>query len=122
MPTGLQSAIRGHVFERGQSGFEQAARIFDPQFDSVRPDAVARPRDADDVRDAIQYCEHKGIPVRARSGGHSYAGYSTAARRCRARPPRPQRDLASTKHTGTATIGAGALLIDVTRQNSRSLG
>jgi FAD/FMN-containing dehydrogenase len=63
MTTGLQSAIRGHVFELGQPGFDQTALELDPQFDSVQSDAVARPKDAVDVSDAIHYCEHKGISV-----------------------------------------------------------
>ena len=68
MPTGLQHAIRGHVFERGAPGFEAAAHVFDPRFDHVLPDAVARPVDGADVRDAIRFCTGKGIGVRARSG------------------------------------------------------
>jgi FAD/FMN-containing dehydrogenase len=33
--------------------------------------------DARDVRDALRFTVARGIRVRARSGGHSYAGYST---------------------------------------------
>src|ERR1700759_3602606 len=80
MPSGLQEAIRGHVLRRGGPGFEPAAHVFNPRFDHVLPDAVARPIDAADVRDAIRFCTAHHIHVRARSGGHSYAGYSTAAR------------------------------------------
>jgi FAD/FMN-containing dehydrogenase len=84
MSTGLQQAIRGHVFERGAAGFAAAAHVFDPRFDDVLPDAVVRPLDGTDVRDAVRICTGKAIKVRARSGGHSYAGYSTA--RARGRP------------------------------------
>ena len=92
MSTGLQQAIRGHVFERGAAGLRSAAHVFDPRFDDVLPDAVARPLDGTDVRDAIRFCTGKGISVRARSGGHSYAGYSTAAQRRRARPSEAEHD------------------------------
>jgi hypothetical protein len=112
MSTGLQHAIRGHVFERGAAGFTQAAHVFDPRFDHVLPDAVARPLDGIDVRDAIRFCTGKGIHVRARSGGHSYAGYSTAAHGV----VLDLRNLATVhldKHTGTATVGAGTQLIDL---------
>jgi FAD/FMN-containing dehydrogenase len=117
--TGLQGAIRGHVFERGQPGFEQAAIVFDPQFDSIRPDAVARPADGVDVRDAVRYCRHKGISVRARSGGHSYAGYSTAAHGV-VLDLRNVSTISVDPQTGQATIGAGALLIDVYAQLAKS--
>ena len=51
--------------------------MFNPRFDHVLPTAVARPVDGLDVRDAIRYTVAHHTPVRARSGGHSYAGYST---------------------------------------------
>lgn len=77
MVPGLQAAIRGHVFEPGDPGFQAAAHVFNPRFDHVLPSAVARPINGPDVRDAIRFTAGHGIPVRARSGGHSYAGYST---------------------------------------------
>jgi FAD/FMN-containing dehydrogenase len=112
MSNGLQQAIRGHVFERGGPGFAEAAHVFNPRFDQVLPDAVARPVDGTDVRDAIRFCTAHDTHVRARSGGHSYAGYSTA-------PHGVVLDLRKLDRiridpaTHTATIGAGAQLIDV---------
>jgi FAD/FMN-containing dehydrogenase len=112
MPTGLQQAIRGHVFERGAPGFEAAAHVFDPRFDHVLPDAVARPVDGADVRDAIRFCTGKGIHVRARSGGHSYADYSTAAQGV-VLDLRKLKTITVDAHAGTATVGAGIQLIDL---------
>jgi FAD/FMN-containing dehydrogenase len=57
--------------------------------------------------------------VRARSGGHSYAGYSTAARGV-VLDLRDLNAIRVDKHTGTATIGAGALLIDVYAELAKS--
>jgi FAD/FMN-containing dehydrogenase len=112
VPTGLQRAIRGHVFERGAPGFEAAAHVFDPRFDHVLPDAVARPVDGAEVRDAIRFCTGKGIHVRARSGGHSYAGYSTAAQGV-VLDLRKLTTITVDAHAGTATVGAGIQLIDL---------
>jgi hypothetical protein len=115
---GLQQAIRGHVFLPGQPGYDSAAHIFNRRFDHVLPIAVARPVDARDVRDAIRFTVSHGIRVRARSGGHSYEGYSTLAdgvvldlRRLNAIKV-DQRD-------ATATIGAGSQLIDVSAALAR---
>jgi hypothetical protein len=119
MPTGLQQAIRGHVFERGAPGFEAAAHVFDPRFDHVLPDAVARPVDGADVRDAIRFCTGKGIGVRARSGGHSYAGYSTAAHGV-VLDLRNLDTITVDGHAGTATVGAGTQLIDLYSRLARS--
>lgn len=112
MPTGLQAKIRGHVFERGAPGFEAAAHVFDPRFDHVLPDAVARPVDGADVRDAIRFCVESGRHVRARSGGHSYAGYSTSSHGV-VLDLRNLARIAVDSHAGTATVGAGVQLIDL---------
>jgi hypothetical protein len=112
MPTGLQQAIRGHVFERGAPGFEAAAHVYDPRFDRVLPDAVARPLDGAEVRDALRFCTGKGISVRARSGGHSYAGYSTAAHGV-VLDLRKLDTITFDAQAGTATVGAGVQLIDL---------
>src|ERR1700735_1962533 len=112
MGSGLQHAIRGHVFTRGQTGFAQAAHVFDPRFDHVLPDAVARPVDGPDVRDAIRFCTNHGVDARARSGGHSYAGYSTASHGA-VLDLRRLDQITVDQATGTAVVGAGAQLIDV---------
>ena len=109
---GLRSAIRGHVFAPHDSGFDATAHVFNTRFDHVLPLAVARPVDGMDVRDAVRFTVAQGVPVRARSGGHSYAGYSTLAggivldlRRLNA--------VRFDKPSGLVAVGAGAQLIDV---------
>jgi FAD/FMN-containing dehydrogenase len=115
---GLKRAIRGHVFVPGQPGFGSAAHVFNRRFDGVVPTAVARPVDARDVRDAIRFTVGHGIHVRARSGGHSYAGYSTLSDGV----VLDLRRLSSVKvdqRNRTATIGAGSQLIDVSSALAR---
>ncbi len=112
MPSGLQGAIRGHVFHRGDPGFEGAAHVFNPRFDHVLPTAVARPVDGLDVRDAIRFTVAHHTPVRARSGGHSYAGYSTLSNGV-VLDLRKLSAVHFDQQAGTATVGAGAQLIDV---------
>jgi FAD/FMN-containing dehydrogenase len=110
--TTLEQAIRGQVLRPGQPGFTTAAHVYDPRFDHVLPTAVARPVDAADVQNAIRFTIAHSVPVRARSGGHSYAGYSTLS-------DGVVLDLGKLnaikvdKLAGTATVGAGAQLIDV---------
>jgi FAD/FMN-containing dehydrogenase len=111
-PRTLQQAIRGHVFQRGQPGFPSVAHVYDPRFDHVLPTAVARPVDSIDVRDAIRFLVTHGTPVRARSGGHSYAGYSTLSNGV-VLDLRRLNAVTVNKHARTATIGAGVQLIDV---------
>lgn len=76
------------------------------------PQAVARPLDATDVRDAVRWLVSHGMPLRARSGGHSYAGYSTRSGGV-VLDLRNLRQIIVDRRAGTATIGAGTQLIDV---------
>jgi FAD binding domain/Berberine and berberine like len=112
VPKKLEQAIRGHVFERGAPGYTGAARVYNPRFDNELPSAVARPVDGLDVRDAVRWAVAKGVPVRARSGGHSYAGYSTLSGGV-VLDLRKLSKISVNKSAGTATVGAGCKLIDV---------
>jgi FAD/FMN-containing dehydrogenase len=100
------------VIAPGSPGFAAAARVYNERFDHVVPRAVARPLDTADVSGAVRWAVANGVPLRARSGGHSYAGYSTIAGGV-------VLDLRTIKHVSissdgsAATVGAGAQLIDV---------
>jgi FAD/FMN-containing dehydrogenase len=100
------------VIKRGAAGFAQAAHVYNSRFDGVLPSLVARPLDAADARKAVQWAVAHGVPLRARSGGHSYAGYSTLSGGMML-DLRNMRGISVDTHGRTATIGAGAQLIDV---------
>jgi FAD/FMN-containing dehydrogenase len=104
--------IRGQVIRRGASGFLQAAHVYNERFDGVLPNLVARPLDAADVRAAVNWGVAHGVPLRARSGGHSYAGYSTLSGGM-VLDLRNIRGISINTQKRTATIGAGSQLIDV---------
>jgi FAD/FMN-containing dehydrogenase len=104
--------IRGQVIRRGAPGFAQAAHVYNERFDGVMPSLVARPLDATDVRNAVKWAASNGIPLRARSGGHSYAGFSTLSGGA-VLDLRNMRGISVNTRNGTATIGAGSQLIDV---------
>ena len=104
--------IRGQVIRRGASGFVQAAHVYNERFDGVLPNLVARPVDAADVRTAVSWGVAHGVPLRARSGGHSYAGYSTQSGGMVV-DLRNLRGITVDTRNRTATIGAGSQLIDV---------
>jgi FAD/FMN-containing dehydrogenase len=100
------------VIRRGAPGFTEAAHVYNSRFDGVLPSLVARPLDAADVRTAVNWGVSHGVPLRARSGGHSYAGYSTLSRGM-VLDLRDLRGVSVDARAGTATIGAGSQLIDV---------
>ena len=86
--------------------------MYNPRFDNVLPTAVARPISSVDVQNAIRFTSSHNVQVRARSGGHSYAGYSTL-RNGVVLDLRKLNAIRVNKRAGTATVGAGAQLIDI---------
>jgi FAD/FMN-containing dehydrogenase len=112
IPRTLADAIRGPVIGRNSPGFAPAAHVYNARFDYVRPQAVARPLDAEDVRSAVRWAVARGVSLVPRSGGHSYAGYSTIENGI-VLDLRMLRSIRVDRRAGTATISAGAQLIDV---------
>ena len=110
--TGSGPPIRGQVIRRGASGFLQAAHVYNERFDGVLPNLVARPVDGADVVTAVKWGVAHGVPLRARSGGHSYAGFSTLSGGM-VLDLRNMRSISVNVGKRTATIGAGSQLIDV---------
>jgi FAD/FMN-containing dehydrogenase len=67
----LARRVRGPVLGPG------ASRPYNLRFDAVRPDAVVEPLDSRDVQAVLRWADRHDVRIAARSGGHSYAGYST---------------------------------------------
>lgn len=114
VPRTLAQAMQGHVFYRGRPGYGSARLVYNTIFDFVKPQAVARPISAKDVAAAVDWCVAKGVPMRARSGGHSYAGYSTVSNGVML-DLRKLNGIRVNKRARTATVGAGCQLIDIYR-------
>lgn len=49
------------------------------RYASIRPAGVLSCASQDDVAAAVRWCAKHGVPFAPRSGGHSYAGYSTTS-------------------------------------------
>lgn len=107
----LARELTGTVIGRGQAGYDAARRLYSTRFDGIRPFAVAYCENAADVTKAISWSRKHAVRIAARSGGHSYGGYSTGqglvidVSRLKAITVNPGRT--------HATVGAGARLIDV---------
>jgi FAD/FMN-containing dehydrogenase len=69
----LAAALRGPVLTHG------GTPVFDSLYDGIHPLAIAQPLDAVDVAAAVKWASKTGVHIVARSGGHSYGGYSTVA-------------------------------------------
>lgn len=72
----LRSRLSGRLVLSGESAFESAKRGFNPFFDDHAPVAVAQCATPEDVQACVSAAARR-VPIAARSGGHSYAGYSS---------------------------------------------
>jgi len=105
----LRSRLTGGLLRPDNDAYAAAKRAFNPIFDSRNPVAVVQVSTPQDVQACVQGIAGR-LSIAARSGGHSYAGYSA-----------PEGgmviDLAALNKVdvqGTkAVIGAGAKLKDV---------
>jgi FAD/FMN-containing dehydrogenase len=104
----LARDLSGPLIRPGQSGYTTAKELFDPRFDSLHPAGVAYCRNPHDVATSLAFVRKYGIPVAARCGGHSYAGWSSTSGLI----VDVTRMAGVNVSGGTATVGAGTRLID----------
>jgi hypothetical protein len=78
--TRLARRLDGRVLVPESHGYDSARLLFNPLYDDVRPNAVVQAAGAADVVRTVAFAQHEGIPLVARSGGHSFGGYSTISR------------------------------------------
>ena len=107
----LQREIAGTVVAPGSSGYERVRHLYNTRFDAFRPLAVVECAGVADVQKTIRWSRRHGIRIAARSGGHSYGGYSSAPGGVVVDVSRLARISVGAGHT--AKVGAGAKLIDV---------
>src|SRR6266849_48021 len=107
----LARSLQGTLIRPDNSQYPVAHQLFNPRFDGILPAAIASCVSLADVQTCLSFVQRFGLPFTPRSGGHSYAGYSTTTGLV--------VDITSMNAvkvnagTGVATIGAGARLIDV---------
>ncbi len=106
--TALGGDLSGPLVRPGESAYTVSKRLFDPRFDSLHPAGIAYCRNPHDVATCLAFVRKFGLPVAARCGGHSYAGWSSTSGLI----------IDVTRMSGVnvsgsaATVGAGTRLID----------
>ena len=74
--TALAKDLAGTLVRPGESSYATAKLLFDPRFDSQHPAGIAYVANAHDVTTCLAFVRKFTMPFAARSGGHSYAGWS----------------------------------------------
>ena len=106
--TALARDLAGPLVRPGEASYGTARLLFDPRFDGQRPAGIAYVKSAHDVSTCLAFVRKFGVPFAARSGGHSYAGWSGTNGLII-----DVSDLKTVAVSGTtATVGAGTRLID----------
>jgi FAD/FMN-containing dehydrogenase len=110
----LSAGLQGSLLLPGAAAFATAAPVFNAIYDATVPQALVRCASAADVAFALAFAVQNDLAVTPRSGGHGYTGNATGTGLV--------IDVgamnAITPGTGTATIGAGAKLVDIYDQLS----
>ncbi|ALG12620.1 FAD-binding oxidoreductase [Kibdelosporangium phytohabitans] len=114
----LRTRLAGALHLPQDPGYATARQGYFTIHDGQRPAAVVQCARTEDVQACVDFAAATSTPVAARSGGHSYAGYSTRDSSLVV----DLRELSAVQvgPDGTATIGAGARLIDVYAALARS--
>ncbi|MFI6320360.1 FAD-binding oxidoreductase [Nonomuraea sp. NPDC050556] len=105
----LRRALKGTLVRPGEATYDASRRLFNPAFDRVRPSAVAYCATPADVSTCLTFARKNRVGITARSGGHSYAGWSTGT----GLVIDVSRLNAVSHSGGRAVVGAGSKLIDV---------
>jgi len=105
----LSDKLQGTLITPSSSDYNSARVVYNTRFDHIKPQAIVRCASADDVVATIAYAKKNGIAITPRCGAHGYAGYSTTTGMVIDVSPMDKITLGN----GTATVGAGARLVDV---------
>ena len=72
----MEAQLTGRLIRPGTTAYPNARLDYNPRFDSIRPRAVVMAESPQDVARTIAFAREREMPFAARSGGHSYGGYS----------------------------------------------
>jgi FAD/FMN-containing dehydrogenase len=72
----LHGTFQGAIIEPGAPGYEKASSTV---LATGTPDVILRPANVADVQTAVRFAAATGLPLAVRGGGHSFAGFGTAA-------------------------------------------
>jgi FAD/FMN-containing dehydrogenase len=109
----LAGMLTGTLVVPSDAAYPNSAQLYNELF-APQPAAIAYCASASDVQRCVAYARAHGVPFVARSGGHSYAGYSSC--------PGLVIDVSSLSSISLqpgmklASVGAGAQLVDIYSQ------
>jgi hypothetical protein len=107
----LARSLQGTLLFPGSKEFDRVSSPWNLRYLGKKPAAVARCLSSRDVQTCILWAQSQGVPLVARSGGHSYAGYSLTTGLMIDVSLMNQINFENS--TGIARVGGGARNLDV---------
>jgi FAD/FMN-containing dehydrogenase len=107
----LAGELRGRLLRPGRPGYAAARAVYNARYDGIHPQAVAAVASEADVQACVRYAAAGSTSLAVRSGGHSYAGYSTG--RGLVCDLRALRTISIAADGRSVTAGAGCRVIDL---------
>lgn len=107
----LARSLQGPLLLPGAPDFNRVVAPWNLRFTSQKPAAVARCQSVSDVQACLAFAQSQGLPLVARSGGHSYAGFSLTPGLMI--DVSPMNQISLDPATGLARVGGGARNGDV---------
>ncbi|MFG2531539.1 FAD-binding oxidoreductase [Streptomyces sp. NPDC048516] len=109
--TALGKSLDGKLVRASDAAYATARRLYNTRYDTLKPSAIAYVEHPSDIAECLAFARRYDTPVAIRSGGHSYAGWSSGNGKL-------VIDVSALSKVGapsggTTAIGAGAKLIDV---------
>jgi FAD/FMN-containing dehydrogenase len=75
----LARLVRGPVYAPASVQYAKLRIPFNSKYAAIHPLAIVQPLDERDVQAVVRWAVKRKVRIAARSGGHSYAGYSTTS-------------------------------------------
>ncbi len=107
----LASSLRGTLIQPSNPSYGVDRLLYNSKFVDLHPRAIAYCANPDDVARCVAFATDHDVPFAARSGGHSYAGYSNSSGLVI--DVSRLASIAVNTRTNIARVGSGAQLIDV---------
>jgi FAD/FMN-containing dehydrogenase len=73
----LERTLKGKLLRPDVEGYAEAIKVWNLNFSRIRPAGVAMVADAKDIATALAWAQDNRVEMVSRSGGHSYAAYSS---------------------------------------------
>ena len=105
----LSKKLSGTLVLPDDPAYAVSRQLFDFRYDAIRPQAIAYCESVSDIQNCLDVARSSAVTPRPRAGGHSYGGWSTGT----GLVIDVTRMAGVNAANGSATIGAGARLVDV---------